>query len=49
MSLWRKRQIDEHDDDDGLEVWHVCMAIMAGIGAVFLILLFFSLIALWFI
>ncbi len=48
MSLWRKREIKQRDNDnDELEIWHVCMTIMAFIGGGFLFLLLISLIALW--
>lgn len=49
MSLWRKRQVEIHEDyDDGdLEFWHICVAILAAVGFASFLLILISLITLW--
>lgn len=46
MTLWRKRQIEEHDDGD-LEFWHICVAVMAAVGFAAFLLIIISFITLW--
>lgn len=46
MSLWRKRQFKEHDGDE-LEIWNLCIKVIAFIGGAFIVFVFLSLVKLW--